>query len=309
MKRSRRIFIIIGIVLVLIAVGLTGYGYYVYHSIKQTATEVYKPLKTGDGGSQQPSNIKIDKKTLKPINILLLGVDERKNDKGRSDTMIVVTLNPSTHSMLMTSIPRDTRVHIEGQSGYSKINAAYAYGDESLAVNTVSNLLDINISHYVKVNMEGLSDLVDAVDGVTVNNDISWYDKSKNFNYEKGKLHLNGDQALGYARMRHQDNRGDFGRNLRQRQVIEAIINKGKSFTSVSNMNDILDALGSNVTTNLSFDDMKTLALNYRQCRNNIKNYETKGTPKYINGVSWVLVSDQEKSQVHDMIAKQLKTK
>lgn len=77
------------------------------------------------------------------FNILLLGVDERPGDKVRSDTLLVATLNPNTKSMMLTSIPRDTRVHITGRSGYSKINAAYAYGNEALAVSTVENYLNI----------------------------------------------------------------------------------------------------------------------------------------------------------------------
>lgn len=161
---------------------------------------MYTPLK-GDNNHDLP--LKKTNTTAPPINILLLGVDEREGDKGRSDTMIVATLNPKTDSMLMTSIPRDTRVELPGRSGYSKINAAYAYGDESLSVKTVEKYLDIDISYYAKVNMEGLSDLVDVVGGVTVNNDIDW--THGGYHYKKGILHLDGKHALAYVRMRHQD--------------------------------------------------------------------------------------------------------
>jgi polyisoprenyl-teichoic acid--peptidoglycan teichoic acid transferase len=299
-SKTKKTLSIIGIILGVLVLAGGGYAYYLYHSVSETANKMYSPLK-GTNTDDLPLNK--DTKTAPPINVLLLGVDQRSGDKGRSDTMIVASLNPTTHSMLMTSIPRDTRVAIPGRSGYSKINAAYAYGSEALAVKTVEKYLNIDIPYYVKVNMEGLSSLVDAVGGVTVNNDISWT------GFPKGTLNLNGKRALEYARMRHQDPRGDFGRNLRQRDVISSVMEKGKSLTSVTKMQNIINAVGNNVTTNLSFDDMKRLVSDYQACRENITNYETKGTPKYMNGVSWVLVTDQEFQGVHDKITQQLTVK
>jgi polyisoprenyl-teichoic acid--peptidoglycan teichoic acid transferase len=310
------ILIVTGIILGLFVMSIGGYGLYLYHSVAKTANQVYKPL--GKDKSDPLAMPSVKKNStgavnasaspmLNPnaINILLLGVDERAGDKGRSDTMIVASLNPDTNSMMLTSIPRDTRVSIAGRSGFSKINAAYAYGDESLAVSTVEHYLNIPIAYYIKVNMEGLSSLVDAVGGVSVNNDLNW--TGGNFHYKKGILQLNGAEALGYTRMRHQDPQGDFGRNGRQRQVIQAVMNKGKSLSTVTNINQILGAVGSNVQTNLTLKDMEKLATKYRQCRQSIANYEVKGTPKYIGGVSWVLVSKQEFQHVHEMIIKELK--
>lgn len=301
-SKLKKVLWISGIVLGVLVIGIGAYAYTIYNSLHETANKVYKPLEN-DKDTELPL---IKETTAAPsINILLLGVDQRKGDKGRSDTMIVATLNPKTNQMLMTSIPRDTRVQIPGRSGYSKINAAYAYGNEELAVQTVEKYMNIDISYYVKVNMEGLKDLVDAVGGVTVHNDITWKDEGfykKGFTYEKGDISLNGPEALGYVRMRHLDPRGDFGRNLRQRQVIQAVIDKGTNLTSVGNIKNILGVLGDNVSTNLSFDDMKRLATDYRSCRNNITDYETKGTPKYLDHVSWVIVTDQEFQHVHDLI-------
>ena len=304
-----------GVIVAILLIASAGYGYYLYHSVQKTATKVYKPLKTTADRTYPLKKTEQNSEASSgtpSINILLLGVDERTGDKGRSDTMIVATLNPSTHSMLMTSIPRDTRVQIPGRSGYSKINAAYAYGDEDLAVQTVEKYMNIDIPYYVKVNMEGISSLVDAVGGVTVDNDISWTDEGyykKGYVYQEGNIHLDGPQALGYVRMRHLDPRGDLGRNLRQRQVIQAILQKGKSFTSITNMNNILDVLGDNVTTNLTFNDMKRLVTDYDGCQDHIEDYQTKGTSQYIDGVSWVIVTDQEFQNVHDKIEAQMNAK
>jgi polyisoprenyl-teichoic acid--peptidoglycan teichoic acid transferase len=297
-SKVKKTLSIIGIILGVLIIAGGGYTYYLYHSVSETANKMYSPLK-GKNSNDLPLNKEINPS----INVLLLGVDERSGDKGRSDTMIVASLNPATHSMLMTSIPRDTRVSIPGRSGYSKINAAYAYGNEELAVETVEKYLQIDIPYYVKVNMEGLSSLVDAVGGVSVNNDISWT------GFPKGTLNLDGKKALVYARMRHEDPRGDFGRNLRQRQVISSVLEKGKSLSSVANIEKILNAVGSNVTTNLSFDNMKRLVSDYQSCRENITDYETKGTPKYIDGVSWVLVTEEEFQNVRNKIEMQLNAK
>ncbi|WP_077615430.1 LCP family glycopolymer transferase [Caenibacillus caldisaponilyticus] len=306
-KKSRKILLTIGVILGILILAGGGYAYFIYHSLEKTADKIYKPINGKDKNKNLP--LQKNRSTAPPINILLLGVDERPHDKGRSDTMIIATLNPKTNSMLMTSIPRDTRVQIPGHTGYSKINAAYAYGDEPLAVQTVEKYFNINIPYYVKVNMQGLADLVDAVGGVTVHNDITWADEGyykKGYVYKKGDIFLDGKKALGYVRMRHKDPRGDFGRNIRQRQVIQAVLQKGKSFTSITKMTSILNVLGKNVTTNLTFDDMKRLATDYRDCQNHIIDYETKGTPKYMDGVSWVIVTDEEFQNVHNMIEKQM---
>ena len=160
------------------------------------------------------------------LNILLLGVDKRTGDRGRSDAIILLNLDPKDHQMTMVSIPRDTRAQIAGKGRFEKINHAYSYGGPNLSVATVEDLLDVEIDYYVELNMEGLADLVDAVGGITVQNELDWYGDD-GFHYQKGTLHLNGQQTLGYVRMRKKDPAGDFGRTKRQREVIDAIIKKG----------------------------------------------------------------------------------
>lgn len=298
-SKKKRFLKILGIVILLLVLAGGGYAYYVYNAVKNTANKMHLDFKPTSGNRADLASGDT------PINVLLLGVDERPGDRGRSDTIIVATLNPKTNSMLMTSIPRDTRTEIVGYGETSKINSAYAHGGVSMATKTVEKMLDIKIDYVAKINMQGLSDLVDAVGGITVNNKLDWYDEGfykKGYHYKKGEIQLNGPQALGYARMRHQDSRGDFGRNERQRQVITAILNKGKSLTSVAHMQAILDAVGSNVKTNLTFDEMKSIATNYRQCRDHIYDYEAYGTTSTINGASYVLVSQDERNKIHTMI-------
>nr|WP_318246144.1 LCP family protein [Halobacillus halophilus] len=241
---------------------------------------------------------KVDKK--EPINILLLGVDERENDVGRSDTMIVMTLDPNNNQMQMVSIPRDTRVEIAGDGRTTRINHAYAYGGSDMAVDTVESFLDIDLDYYIKVNMEGLSQLVNAVNGVTVQNDLAF--SAGGHSFKEGKIELNGEEALAFVRMRKNDPSGDLGRNERQRQVIQGIIDKGASIGVVNKMGDILDVLGNNVNTNMQFDDMRRLAANYRSARQNTSSYQMSGEGRMINGMYLMIMSDQEVQKTHDMI-------
>ncbi|MBM7647061.1 LCP family protein required for cell wall assembly [Scopulibacillus daqui] len=294
----KKVIIALSILIGCILIGSGTYVYALYHSMKETASQMYQPV--GSNGASNSENTG----RSKPLSILLLGVDERPNDPGRSDTMIVMTINPKNQKLQMISIPRDTRAEIVGKGKVDKINSAYAYGGPKMAMDTVNQFLNIHLDHYIKINMQGLKDLVDSVGGITVYNDISWHDEGiykKGYYYHKGKLHLNGAQALGYARMRHLDPRGDFGRNERQRQVIMAVINKAAS-APFTKYNDILKAIGHNVQTDLTFDQMKDIALHGQKARKNVVSYEMKGDNAYINGIYYLLVSQSERNKVAQMI-------
>jgi polyisoprenyl-teichoic acid--peptidoglycan teichoic acid transferase len=298
LKKKLLIFIssILGVILV--AGGI--YTYNLYSSVKETVVEMHEPI---EREVKAPKPV-ITEEKKEPISILLMGVDERANDRGRSDTLIVMTLNPNKESMQMLSIQRDIRTEIIGRGTVDKINHAYAFGGTKMSIETVENFTGIPIDYYVKVNMEALVELVDSVGGITVNNPLDWTEGG--FHFKQGMLELDGTHALVYSRMRKKDPRGDFGRNTRQRQVIEAIINKGASVSSVTKFDDILAALGNNVKTDLTFDEMMDLQKNYRNVRNNIINYdiETQGT--MINGISYQLVSEEEKQHIHNLLAEHL---
>ena len=217
--KKKILFWVLGIIGVLI-IGGGIYAYNVYSSVSNTLKEVHQPLK------RDQNNNKVEEKVSKgePVSILLLGADERGNDKGRSDSLMVITLNPKNNSMKTVSIPRDTYTEIVGKGKSDKINHAYAFGGVDMSVATVENFLNVPINYYIEVNMEGFKDIVEAVGGVDVNNDLEFSLEGKHF--QKGNIHLTGDQALAYTRMRKEDPRGDFGRQMRQRQVMQGVIKK-----------------------------------------------------------------------------------
>ena len=307
-SKKKKIWITILSIILVLAIILGAYLFYLYNSVKQTADEMYDPLEGETTSEQKEKAEKLADK--KPISILLMGVDEREGDVGRSDTLIVMTLNPENEKMQMVSIPRDTKTEIIGDGRVTKINAAYAYGGVKMAKDTVENFTGVNMDYYIQVNMEALSALVDALGGITVQNDLDWIDEGyykKGYHYTKGTLSLDGAKTLGFVRMRHLDPNGDFGRNERQRKVINAIIDKATSVSTVTHFNEILDALGDNVKTNISFDQMMDIQKNYRGVRKSIEQYEVTGQGTAPGQTYYLNVSEEEKAKVHDMLSENLK--
>lgn len=301
-RRLRKwVKITLTILFLLVAAAFT-YAYSIYNHAKTTFDkEMNIDVNSID---QSETKKKIENKEV--LNVLVLGVDERADVEGsRSDTIIVMSLNPKEKKLTMVSIPRDTRTTIAGEGTKDKINAAFSFGGPDMAIETVEAFLDIELDYYVEMNMQGLADLVDAIGGITVNNEIEWYDEGfykKGYHYKKGEIKLDGPKTIGYVRMRHLDPTGDFGRTERQRKVIKAIIDKGVSFATVSKMNDLIDVVGNNMETNMKFSDMKALLANYIDVAKNIESYMVQGTDDRIKGIYYYIVSDEEIKKVHNMV-------
>jgi polyisoprenyl-teichoic acid--peptidoglycan teichoic acid transferase len=302
-KKKSWVKILITIFLVLfVAVG--AYAYTVYNSLTKAVDTMHTPIDRDKSEKRQED---VALKEAQPFSVLLLGVDEREGDKGRSDSIIVLTVNPNTNSVKMLSIPRDTRTEIIGKGKQDKINHAYAFGGVEMSIATVENFLDIPIDYYVEINMDGFKDIVNAVGGVTVQNDLD-------FSYEgtafpQGQLTLDGENALKFSRMRYEDPRGDFGRQLRQRQVIKAIIDEGASLNSLTNFSEIFKALGTNVKTDLTFDEMVTIQSKYRSASKEMEQITVAGQGTKIDGVYYLSVPPEEQTRVQDLLKQHLELK
>jgi LCP family protein required for cell wall assembly len=295
----KKVFIAFIVFIGLIAVGVGVYAYTIYNDIQKTTEVIHKPIKKSDKREEQVS---VEKK--QPFSILLLGVDHRPGDKGRSDSMILMTVNPTDNKTEIVSIPRDTRTTIVGKGKIDKINHAYAFGGVQMAVSTVENFLNIPIDYYVKVNMEGFQDIVNAVNGVEVMNDLDFTWDGNHF--KKGKLHLNGKEALSFTRMRELDPRGDFGREMRQRQVIEAVLKRGASVSTLSTYTDVLKAIQNNIETNLTLNDMITIQKDYREAASNVNEVQITGKGTKIDGIYYLQVSKEEQDQIATQLRQQL---
>jgi LCP family protein required for cell wall assembly len=300
-KKNRKWLKITGIVLLLMLIAGGVYGYNVYKSFKTAVETMHQPLSRKLSEKRQEP-VEVEKRD--PFSVLMLGVDEREGDRGRSDTLIVLTVNPNNNSVKMLSIPRDTRTEIVGKGKEDKINHAYAFGGNQMAIDTVENFLDLPIDYYVQINMEGFQDIVDAFGGVTVQNDLDFsYD---DFHFPKGELKLNGEKALSFSRMRYDDPRGDFGRQTRQRQVIQAVIKEGASLSTLTNYSTIFSALGKNIKTNLTFDEMVAIQKNYKEAAKNIQQMEITETGSKINGIYYGIISPKEQQRIQSELKAQL---
>lgn len=299
MKKKRKWpkYLLIGFLLLLVAGGI--YAYSVYSNFTTTLDTMHEPVEREQPSVERTEIVEFDQQD--PFSVLLLGVDEREDDRGRSDTMVVMTVNPETQSTKMVSIPRDTYTEIIGRGTTDKINHAYAFGGIEMSMNTTENLLDIPIDYVVQVNMEGFEDIVDAVDGVTVNNSLAFD------NFPEGEIELNGEQALDYVQMRKQDPRGDFGRQDRQKQVIQGIMRKGASINSLWNYKDIFDALGQNVRTNMTFDEMVDVQRNYQDAVTNVDQMIIEdGYGETINGIWYYIMDDAELAEIQSTLKEHL---
>ncbi|PEC56402.1 LytR family transcriptional regulator [Bacillus cereus] len=270
------------------------YAYTVYSNVSNALNTVHKPL---DRDKSDKRDKEVNIADNKPISILLMGVDQEDNGTGRSDSLMLFTLNPKTKSMKITSIPRDSYTEIVGKGKKDKINHAYAFGGIDMSVKTVENFLNVPVDHYIEVNMAGFRDIVDAVGGVDVNNDLEFTSRDQHF--AKGNIHLNGETALKYTRMRYEDPRGDFGRQMRQRQVIQAVIKKGASVSSLANYGDVLKAIEKNVKTSLTQDQMFDIQKNYKDCMQNSEEIQIPGDGhKAADGIWYYYVPDAAKQDV-----------
>jgi LCP family protein required for cell wall assembly len=222
-------------------------------------------------------------KLTRPVNILVLGTIVLTSDlpgtnestpgkylaqvnstlDGHSDAMLLVRFDPATNKITALSIPRDSRVYIE-EVGYGKINSANYVGGAALAAQTVSEVLgDITIDRYIRVNVGGFSQLIDALGGVEVYvpKRMKYQDDSQHLyiNLNAGMQHLDGNKAVQYMRFRH-DDLGDIGRIQRQQTLLRAIFEQKLNLETVGRIPEIIKVLKKNIDTNLKMEELLALA-------------------------------------------------
>lgn len=208
--------------------------------------------------------VKVVNVTNTPFNVYIAGGDGYGSIDYtfNTDVNMVATINPTTRKILLTSIPRDYYVNLVGQgpNAYDKLTHAGYYGIEE-SVKTVENLLDIDINYYVKINFSTIEGIVDAIGGVDVYSDFDFYEKAfGKYHFTVGYNHLDGKQALAFARERKSFATGDVQRVKNQQKVVEAIINKVTSSTAlISSYDRILDTVSENLDTNMPSKDISRL--------------------------------------------------
>lgn len=306
MSKGKKIFLIIfGIVAVLV-IGIVGVGAKLYMDLSGSIQKTYESVeRKNQEEGQRETPLDLDKQ--ESFSVLLLGIDTGdlgRTDQGRSDAIMVATVNPTDGQTTIVSIPRDTYVEIVGHGTSDKINHAYAFGGAAMSMDTVQKYLDIPIDHYIAMNMAGIKELVDAVGGVDVNNNLKF--EKDDFTFDIGKIHLTGDQALSYTRMRYDDPSGDYGRQGRQRDVVAAVAKKALSLDGVTQYQNVLSAIESNMKTDMDFSTMQKIALDYRSAFEKVEQVQMQGDGFMQDGISYQRVSDDELERVQQILKEQL---
>lgn len=280
--------IIICIIFILILIIASGFGG-IYFYINKTVDKVEKIEINVDNES-----IGINKETeeqFKEIrNIALLGIDSKDDDLiGRSDSIMILTLDSVHNKIKLTSIMRDSYVNIDGY-GMDKINHAFAYGGAELAIKTLNKNFDLNIKEVIVVNFNSLIDIIDKLGGVYINVTNEEVSHIPGITL-KGEQLLSGKQALSYSRIRYAAG-GDYKRTERQRNVINAIFNKVKG-TSIAKYPELINEFLPYVQTNMSSGDLIKLGSEFSSLVS--KNLEQERFPrdqqavgKNINGIYYL---------------------
>nr|WP_251127872.1 MULTISPECIES: LCP family protein [unclassified Exiguobacterium] len=262
---------VVGSVMALLLITGGAFVWSMVQEVDDTVAQVNDNLKISKERKQVET---IERK--KAVSILLLGIDRRGSEQGRSDSIIVLTLNPELDEGAMLSIPRDTKTEIVGKGTRDKINHAYAFGGAEMAMNTVENFLDIPIDYVIETDMEAFSDVVDALGGITVMNKFAF--ATDGFTFPVGEVKLDGEAALAYTRMRYDDPNGDFGRQERQRDVVAAIVEQGRTDFSLDKVTALLDVVGNQAKTNIELNEFVSLSTDYMNAFRNASVLRLEGT-------------------------------
>lgn len=236
---------------------------------------------------------------LSDFNILVAGLDN-VDDVRRTDSIIVAHVSLKDKYANLISIPRDSRVEIPGYSHKDKINSAFAKGEADLFVKTVEQFLGAPIDYYLIVRLEAAESIIDAMGGVDINveKNLRYRDRAQrlDINLKRGYQHLDGKQAVGYSRFRH-DAAGDYGRIERQQKMIRALAKKATSFDMIKHIPRLMLELVKQrlAYTNLTFSDGLVLAKSFDdEMDRNIRTFTVPSTPQTIGGVSYVIPDEKE---------------
>ncbi|CAG9621423.1 LCP family protein [Sutcliffiella rhizosphaerae] len=307
-RKGRRLKRVLFVFLTLF-LAVVAYGGYVFFETFRAANQAYTELDR-DKSKYRDTQIEINKD---PFSVLIMGIEDYSTggQNGRTDTLIVATLNPEEKTMKLLSIPRDTQVYYEHLGYYSKINHAHAYGGKEMTIEKVEELLEVPIDYFTTVNFEGFKNIIDIIGGVEVEVPFDFTENSDVDNstlyFTEGKMQLSGEEALAYARMRKQDPRNDFGRNDRQKQIIQAAISNVLSPGNLFKVDDIAKEMGENVETNIRVTEGIGLSKLYAGFNSsNMENLTLEGADDTSTGTYYFIPYDESIIEVRSAIKNHL---
>lgn len=311
-KKSRRLAVkIAAIAVVSLIVCGSAFGIYLWKKAELAADRSFETA-----GDREMSDLRDEQ--VEPlhdnVSILFIGVDDsekrsQNTDNIRSDALVLATLNNADKSIKLVSIPRDTYTYIPDAGYEDKITHAYAYNGPSSTIESVEELLNVPVDYYVRMNFDAFIDVVNALDGIDVNVPYDFKEQDENdkkdaISLEQGYQTLNGSEALALARTRHYDN--DIERGKRQQMIIESIMNKILSTSSFSKYDDVIDAIGDNMKTDLTFKDMQSFFNYAKGGKPDVDTLTLTGYDDMSTGVYYWQLDEESLAEVQDILKSHL---
>ncbi|WP_088006221.1 LCP family protein [Indiicoccus explosivorum] len=309
--RRRNVLKAVLAIAVTLLLALSAYGIYLMKQAEHAANQSYESLE-----GRAMSDLRTEK--VEPlednVSVLFMGLDDsKKRDQSesntRTDALILATLNNDDKSVKLVSIPRDSYVYIPEIGAYDKITHAYGYGGARSTIETVEELLDVPVDYYVKMNFNAFVEVIDALGGITV--DVPYALEEKNeadihgaIQLEPGIQEVNGSEALALARTRHYDN--DIERGKRQQMILEAILDELLSAGSIFKYDDVIDAVGSNMKTDLTFKDMQAFLEYAKDGSLDIENLTLDGYDDMSTGVYYWQLDEESLEEIQDVLQSHL---
>lgn len=280
----------------ILGVGYIGYLYYqAHHIISESHEEVGRENETSNLRSEQVNPIEDN------VSVLFVGIDDSEHrastSNSRSDALILGTFNKNNNSVKLLSIPRDSYVYIPEVDYSTKINHAHAYGGIKATIETVEEFLNLPVDYYVRLNFNAFVDIVDAIDGIYYDVPYEMFepdsgDERDSMHLLPGYQHLNGEETLALARSRKYDS--DIERGKRQQEIIKVIADKVSSASSILKLEDLLEAVGTNMTSNLTMPEIRGF-LSYALGGDiHIENINFQGIGDYMDDGGWYYLVDEE---------------
>ncbi|TSO25667.1 LCP family protein [Lactobacillus sp. LL6] len=312
-RRRRKFWRIFWIVIGVVVVAGIFVAGMMYKNLRDTTNSMYTPVAKSTT-SNKGRNLDDLLKEKKPINILLLGIDTgamNRHWKGRTDTIMMMSINPKKGTTDIVSIPRDSAAIFPDFKSYgvTKINSAYTLGGVSETIKTLDKYYSVPIDGYILINMGALPKAIDQVGGIEVTSPLTF--DNMGYHFEKGKTyHLNGKKALAFAQLRHGDPRQDYGRQDRDRRIVMGLLKKSVSPTTLLNTK-FLNSIADEMQTDLTMNQMYKIGMDYRKATENVTPDHAQGVSKETNNVKFgvmeiEVISQKERQRVSDKLRKAL---
>lgn len=298
-RNYKKWLLFIGLCVIFILTIGIGYAAYLYNKTAEMVKHSHQAVGRDDEKSKLRDNA-VDP-VEDNVSILFIGVDtsEKRNfgEQSRSDALLLATFNKKKNSVKLLSIPRDSYVYVPEVGYHTKINHAHFFGGPKATMETVEHFLNIPVDYYIRVNFEAFTEVINSLDGIYYDVpyeivEIDSQDKKGAIHLYPGYQKLYGEEALALARTRKYDN--DLERGKRQQEIIKSIANRATSTTSIFKLDNVLNAIGENMRTNLTFQDMRSF-LSYGLSKHvTIESLHLDGEGQRMDDGLWYFLVDDE---------------